>query len=155
MVCPFLVIVAETRAWNLIFLSNYWIDLNEKKPGFFSYLFKCFPMLLPAFTIASYRWTFYYTYQYLFFVRAHDWVKDQSCQLKKGRVSGSKTHSIKVSATPFLPASFLYEPRRQNHDIIQFGDTIILQACTLKPTSYLPINLLKFNLLLISSKSIC
>ena len=33
-----------------------------------------------------------------------------------------------VSATPFLPASFLYEPRRQNHDIIQFGDTIILQA---------------------------
>ena len=37
-----------------------------------------------------------------------------------------------VSATPFLPASFLYEPRRQNHDLIQFGDTIILQAYTLK-----------------------
>ena len=41
-----------------------------------------------------------------------------------------------VSAPPFLPASFLYEPRRQTHDIIQFGDTIILQIYILKPTSY-------------------
>ena len=48
-----------------------------------------------------------------------------------------KTYSIKVCLLLLsLPASFLYEPRRQNHDIIQFGDTIILQAYTLKPTSY-------------------
>ena len=125
----FLVIVAETRAWNLIFLSNYWIDLNEKKPGFFSYLFKCFPMLLPAFTIASYRWTFYYTYQYLFFVRAHDWSKRSILSAEEGKSFMLKTYSIKVCLLLLsLPASFLYEPRRQNHDLIQFGDTILLQA---------------------------
>ena len=95
-ICPFLVIVVETREWSLFLLSNDWIDLNGKKPGFFSYLFKCFPMLLPAFTIASYRWAFYYTYQYLFFVRAHDWSKRSILSAEEGKSFMLKTYSIKV-----------------------------------------------------------
>ena len=93
---PFLVIVAETRAWNLIFLSNYWIDLNEKKPGFFSYLFKCFPMLLPAFTIASYRWTFL-LYISIFVFRARAWLSKRSIlSAEEGKSFMLKTYSIKV-----------------------------------------------------------
>ena len=93
---PFLVIVAETRAWNLIFLSNYWIDLNEKKPGFFSYLFKCFPMLLPAFTIASYRWTIL-LYISIFVFRARAWLSKRSIlSAEEGKSFMLKTYSIKV-----------------------------------------------------------
>ena len=153
-VCPLLVIVVETREWSLFLLSNDWIDLNEKKPGFFSYLFKCFPMLLPAFTIASYRWTIL-LYIAIFVFRARAWLNQRSIlSAEEGKSFMLKTYSIKVCLLLLsLPASFLYEPRRQNHDIIQFGDTIILQAYTLKPT--ISIHLLKFNFLIICKKSIC
>ena len=74
-----------------------WLNRSErKKPGFFSYLFKCFPMLLPAFTIASYRWTFL-LYIAIFVFRARAWLSKRSIlSAEEGKSFMLKTYSIKV-----------------------------------------------------------
>ena len=93
----------------------------------------------------------------IFVFRARAWLSKRSIlSAEEGKSFMLKTYFIKVSATPFLPASFLYETRRQNHDLIQFGDTIILQVYIKNRNWCLKTGKRnRFNFLLIRTKSIC
>ena len=93
---PFLVIVAETRAWNLIFLSNYWIDLNDKKTWFLLILIQVLSYVVAGFYNCKLPLNVL-LYISIFVFRARAWLSKRSIlSAEEGKSFMLKTYSIKV-----------------------------------------------------------